>query len=83
LKTSPHAEGHPSYKDLFSKMYEIHPQHQKPWRDIHNVWQWGITDRDLIQTLENLGFKMKHQKAFGHFEALKNFENHAFVFQKV
>jgi hypothetical protein len=82
FKNVPHAEEEPTYKALFDKMYEIHPQHQRIWRDIHNVWQWGITDRDLLSTMQNLGYKMQYYKNCGRFGSLPNFENHGFVFQK-
>jgi hypothetical protein len=81
LRNVPHEE-HPTYKALFEKMYEIHPQHKRIWRDIHNVWQWGITDRDLLRTMEDLGYKMQFYKNYGRFGSLPNFENHGFVFQK-
>jgi hypothetical protein len=82
FKIVPHVEEDPAYKDLFAKMNEIHPQHKRIWRDIHNVWQWGITDRDLLRTMKNLGYKMQYYKNCGRFGSLPNFENHAFVFQK-
>jgi hypothetical protein len=82
FRNVPHDKDHPTYRALFEKMNELHPQHNRMWRDIHNVWQWGITDHDLIQTMEKLGFKMQHYKNHGRFGSLPNFENHAFVFQK-
>jgi len=82
FRNTPHAKEHPAYKGLFDKMNEIHPQHQRIWRDIHNVWQWGITDRDLLHNMENLGYKIQWYKNCGRFGSLPNFENHAFVFQK-
>jgi hypothetical protein len=82
FRNVPHAEEHPTYRALFEKMYEIHPQHKRIWRDIHNVWQWGITDHDLLLTMENLGYKMQFHKNYGRFGSLPNFENHGFVFQK-
>jgi hypothetical protein len=82
FRNVPHDQEHPTYKALFDKMNEIHPQHKRIWRDIHNVWQWGITDRDLLRTMENLGYKMQYYKNCGRFTSLANFENHAFVFQK-
>jgi hypothetical protein len=39
---------YPLYKEVFEKMYEMHPQQKKLWRDIHNIWQWGIVNDDLI-----------------------------------
>jgi hypothetical protein len=74
--------GNPLYRDFLSKMDEIHPEHQKPWRDIHNVWQWGITDRDLIATAQDLGFRLEYRVNHGQFSNFKTFENHAFVFVK-
>lgn len=82
FKNVPHKRNSPLYKDLFEKMYDIHPQHNRIWRDIHNVWQWGITSRDLRGKMEELGFKLKYFKNCGRFGYLENFENHAFVFSK-
>lgn len=82
FRNVPHDKNHPTYKALFEKMNEMHPQHNRAWRDIHNVWQWGITDRDLTQAMEKVGFKMKYYKNCGRFKSLPNFENHAFIFQK-
>lgn len=79
----PHDQDHPTYKALFDEMYEIHPDHQRIWRDIHNVWQWGITDHDLLETIQNFGFKLQYYKNCGGLDALENFEDHAFVFQKL
>jgi hypothetical protein len=82
FRNVPHAKEHPIYKDLFGKMYEIHPQYKRIWRDTPDVWQWGITDGDLLCTMEKLGYKMQYYKNCGRFGSLPNFENHAFVFQK-
>lgn len=71
-----------AYKNLFSKPTEVHPQHNRPWRDVHNVWQWGITDKDLIDTLKRLGFRMVYRKNHGKFSNFNSFENHAFIFLK-
>ncbi len=62
-------------------MYEIHPQHQRIYRDIHNIWQWGITDEDLIGKMSALGFKLLFYKNAGKLFNLENFESHAFVFK--
>lgn len=82
FRNVPHDGEHPTYRALFEKMHEMHPQHKRPWRDIHNVWQWGITDRDLVSRIEGLGFRMQYFKNCGRFGELPNFENHAFVFSK-
>jgi hypothetical protein len=83
FRNIPHGKDDQLYKDLFDKIKEIHPGHKKIWRDIHNVWQWGITDRDLTGKMENLGYKMLWHRNYGRFGSLINFENHGFVFKKI
>jgi len=82
FKNVPHTRSEAPYDVVFQKMYEMHPQHNRIYRDIHNVWQWGITDADLIDVMKNLGFKMQFYKNSGQFGVLENFENHAFVFSR-
>jgi len=91
FKNVPHEKNEEPYKSVFQKMYEIHPQHQRIYRDIHNIWQWGITDDDLGSTMKSLGFKMQLYKNVGPFaytqtpgqvKTLRNFENHAFFFSR-
>lgn len=82
FKNVPRAKDNPLYKEVFEKMYEIHPQHNRIWRDIHNIWQWGVVDDDLFAKMKELGFTLQYYKNCGQFYNLKNFENHAFVFKK-
>jgi hypothetical protein len=81
---TPHEREHPTYKKLFENMYEINPEHGRIWRDVHNVWQFGITDKDLIETMYNLGFEPVFIKNEGqgsaHYPTC--WENTAFVFKK-
>jgi hypothetical protein len=78
----PHSRRKEPYKSLFQKLEEKHPDHDRPWKDVHHVWQWGITDADLTGKLEALGFRQEFSKNFGQFGRLKNFENHAFIYCK-
>ena len=71
-----------AYNKLFQKLNQIAPEYNRKWRDIHHIWQWGITDTDLIKKIKSLGFRMQYFRNYGQFENLKNFENHAFVFSK-
>jgi len=82
FKNVPHTPDHPTYKLLFEKMYEVNEEHNRIWRDVHNVWQWGITDNNLIECLETLGFNQKFYKNCGRTGDLSNFENHSFIFKK-
>lgn len=68
------------YEIIYQKDQEIHPNYQKPWKDIHNIWQWGITDKDLQNKMESLDYKLAYFHNYGHFADLKDFEDHAFVF---
>jgi hypothetical protein len=68
------------YRHIYAHGDEIHPTYKKPWRDIHNVFQWGITDRDLRATMKDLGFREAYFRNFGRFSNLPAFENHAFIF---
>jgi hypothetical protein len=52
------------------------------FRDVHHIWQWGITDADLEAKVAGLGFKLLHKKNCGRFGRLPNFENHAFIFAR-
>ena len=38
-----------TYKGLFTKLDQKHPYADRLWRDVHSIWQWGITDDDLCQ----------------------------------
>ena len=51
-------------------------------RDIHNIWQWGIVDADLMAVMDRLGFKLQLFKNFGQFGRLKDFENHLFLYTR-
>ncbi|HKP73682.1 MAG TPA: class I SAM-dependent methyltransferase [Pyrinomonadaceae bacterium] len=80
FRNVPHDRTVAPYNELFKKLDEKHPEHDRKWRDVHHIWQWGITDKDLRSKVESLGFREQYMKNFGAFGNLKNFENHGFVF---
>jgi hypothetical protein len=80
FRNVPHAPDEEPYKTYFRDLDAIHPQHGRPYRDIHNIWQWGIVDADLLSRMSELGFKMHFYKNCGRFGQLRNVENHAFAF---
>jgi hypothetical protein len=82
FRNVPHPRNEEPYKTYFQDLDAIHPDHNRPYRDIHNIWQWGIVDRDLVGCMNNLGFRMQFFKNCGQFGRLRNVENHAFVFAK-
>jgi hypothetical protein len=68
------------YRQVYAHGDEIHPEYKKPWRDIHNIFQWGITDHDLRSSMNGLGFQEVFSRNYGKFSSLTAFENHAFIF---
>jgi len=76
----PFGQDTPLYRDLFENMHAMNTEHQRIWKDIHNVWQWGITDHDLRTKMTSLGFTERYYKNCGQFGKLANFQNHAFIF---
>lgn len=82
FENTPHPSWESPYDNLFQKLNEKHPDHDRTWRDVHHIWQWGITDANLQSKVEALGFHMQYYKNCGRFGNLKNFENHAFIFSK-
>ncbi|MFH0794249.1 MAG: hypothetical protein V2A74_09495 [bacterium] len=83
FKNVPHDQTHPSYVGLFENLDKKLPNWDRPYREKIDVWQWGITDKDLIESMRQLGFTLQYFKNCGPFQTLENFENHAFVFQKI
>lgn len=86
FRNIPHSKAEETYREVFEKMYEIHPrpqyQQRRIYRDIHDIWQWGIVDRDLVEKMKSLGFSMRYARSHGKFNHLPNFENRAFAFCK-
>ena len=65
---------------VYDHKEEIHPDFNKPWKDIHNITQWGVTDKGLRETMNRLGYREVFFKNYGMFIDLPAFENHALVF---
>ncbi len=77
LANVPQSEFH---SEALANLDEIHPQHGRPWRDVHHIWQWGITDASLRQTAAECGFREAFYEDLGPFPGLSNFSNRAFLF---
>ena len=68
------------YRYVFDHKLEMHPTYGKPWGDIHNIFQWGITDKALRVAMRDLGYEEVYYVNHGRFSDLSSFENHAFIF---
>jgi hypothetical protein len=40
----------------WSQLDELHPRYGRPYRDVHEYWQWGLPDRARRELLEGLGW---------------------------
>ncbi len=82
FRNVPHPREQEPYASLFQRLDQLHPEHKRPYRDIHNIWQWGIRDEDLVRVMGDLGFQQVYYRNHGMWGNLKNFEGHSFVFVK-
>jgi hypothetical protein len=84
MASIPHVEpGHGTiYDGLFERLDEVNPQRGRPWRDVHDIWQWGITDDGLIARMAELGFEPTHSQNKGPWRGLDRFHESAFVFAR-
>jgi hypothetical protein len=70
------------HAEALTKLDEVNPARGKPWRDVHDIWQWGITDADLRTRLERLGFKLVYHENLGSWQGLPAFDDSSYVFVK-
>jgi hypothetical protein len=70
------------YDGLFERLDETNEQRGRPWRDVHDIWQWGITDRDLTDRMAVLGFGVRFFENTGPWHGLERFHESAFVFDR-
>lgn len=55
-------------REWYGRHDEWHEAQQRPWRDVHNFWQWGITTKDLVGTLWDLGYAIEAFENIGPFD---------------
>ena len=67
---------------LHDRLDEVNPQRDKPWRDVHEIWQWGITDADVRAVMAELGFAPSFAERHGRWRGLSDFEDCAYVFHR-
>ncbi len=82
FKHVPFEREHPLSQNLINKTYEINPEHGKIWRDVHHVFQWGITVNDLIDKMGSMNFELLYRTFLGKFSFSDSFDDHAFIFKK-
>lgn len=55
-------------REWYERHDDWHEAQQRPWRDVHNFWQWGITTKDLVGTLWDLGYAIEAFENAGPFD---------------
>jgi hypothetical protein len=73
----------PLHDALFDRLDEPHPRRGgRAWRDVHDVWQWGITDADLVARMADLGFAVAAHADRGPWRGLEQFSEVGFAFAR-
>jgi hypothetical protein len=70
------------YDGLFERLDELNERRGRPWRDVHDIWQWGITDDALTARMAELGFAVRLAEENGPWRGLERFHESAFVFER-
>lgn len=65
---------------ILEKIDEVNEKRGRQWRDVHDIWQWGITARDLTAKMNARGFELAHFENLGEWRGLARFDDCAFVF---
>ena len=69
-------------KDWFDKLDEFDTEQNKKKKDIHNFWQFGITERDLLAKMEALGFSCEYNSYFKSRVGKPWIQNFGYIFKK-
>jgi hypothetical protein len=72
----------PNHREVFDRLDEVHPMFGRPYRDAMHIWQWGITDHDLIEKMASLGFTLDRADRHGAFWEANGFQNTTMVFRR-
>lgn len=68
------------HEPILAKLDEFNERRGRPWRDTHDIWQWGITDGDLRTTMHRLGFRLAYHENLGAWRGLCRFDDCSYVF---
>jgi hypothetical protein len=71
-----------NHEEVWAKYDDFDESRGRLYRDVHNIWQWGMVDSDLKAKMESLGYKLVYYENAGRWRDLPAFENHAFIFTR-
>lgn len=67
---------------IFDRLGDIDPRYGRPYRDTHELWQWGISDEALLAVMEALGYEAFYFENAGPWQESEVFEAHAWGFHR-
>jgi hypothetical protein len=70
----------PIHVEALEHLDDANVHRGRRWRDVHDIWQWGITATALERKLADLGFRLAHKESRGRWRGLDAFDDYAFVF---
>jgi Glycosyltransferase like family len=79
LKAVPPWEPHVT---LFDHVDDWNEGQGMPYRDAPDVWQWGITEADLLARMEGLGFELRDEASLHPLPYANRFAHRSFVFAR-
>jgi hypothetical protein len=79
LEAVPHWQPHLT---LFDHLDEWNEAQERRYREAPDVWQWGITEPDLVHRLEALGFAMRQEATLHPLPGANGFAQRSFLFAR-
>lgn len=70
------------HAEAWERLEQWNPRRGRPWRDCHDIWQWGITDADLRARMADLGFTLAYHENLGRWHGLGDFDDCSYVFER-
>lgn len=68
------------HASILDQIDDFNERRGRPWRDCHDIWQWGITDGSLRRVLSELGFRLAYHENLGAWRGLPRFDDCSYVF---
>jgi len=67
----------------YAKHHEMCEELKRPWKDVHNFWQWGIAAPDIVGHMAKVGFELDYFWNYGYFDPTKpKIQNHGYLFSR-
>jgi hypothetical protein len=79
LEKVPNASFH---ETVIDRLDEYNERRGRPWRDCHDIWQWGITDADLRAAMGEFGYRCAYEENLGPWHGEEHFVDRSYVFSR-